>query len=177
MIGLSFGCPLEGPIPEERVLEIAGRLASLGYAEVSIADSIGVANPGQVRRLMRRLQEEFPGVHFSLHLHNTRGLGLANVLAGLEEGVDTFDSALGGLGGSAVVVPGAGGNVPTEDLLNMLHEMSIETGVDLGRVMAASRRVEEILQRPLPSYVLSAGTKEDHFRRGRELAGAKSEGR
>ncbi len=164
VIGLSFGCPLEGDIPEDKVMDLARRLAEMGYREISVADSVGLANPAQVRRLMRRLLREFPGVRFSLHIHNTRGLGLANVVAGLEEGIDTFDSSLGGLGGCPIV-PGGSGNVPTEDLVNLLQEMGVETGVDIQRVMEASRKIGNFLQRPLASYILQAGTRQQLYSR------------
>jgi hydroxymethylglutaryl-CoA lyase len=168
VIGLSFGCPLEGPIPPERVVELTGQLAAQGYTEISIADSMGLANPLQVRRLMRLLLEKFPGIHFSLHLHNHRGLGLANVFAAWEEGIDTFDSAIGGLGGSEVVVSGASGNVPTEDLANMFAEMGLETGLNIERILAASRMIQSVLGRQLPSYVLAHGTPTQFYRRIRE---------
>lgn len=174
VIGLAFGCPLEGPIPEGRVLELTDRLVSIGYREISIADSMGLANPAQVRRMMRRLQQTFSEVHFSLHVHNTRGLGLANVLAAFEEGIDMFDSSIGGLGGSAVVVAGASGNIPTEDLVNMLNEMDIETGVDLNGILTAARIAQDALGRALPSYVLSNGTPAQFYQRVRESEAAKS---
>ena len=163
VVALAFGCPLEGDIAEEKVVELTRRLAEMGYREISIADSAGLANPAQVRRLMRRLVREFPDIHFSMHIHNTRGLGLANVVAGLEEGIDAFDSSLGGLGGCPVV-PGATGNIPTEDLVNMLEEMGVETGVDVEGVMVASRVAEEVLERTLPSYVMAAGTRQQLYR-------------
>lgn len=164
VIGLAFGCPLEGAISEDKVAGLVKRLTALGYREVSLADSVGLANPAHVRRLMGRLQDEFPDVHFSLHLHNTRGLGLANVLAALEEGIDTFDSSLGGLGGCPVV-PGGSGNIATEDLAYLLGEMGIETGINIEGVMAGSRIIGDFLKRSLPSYVLSAGTREQLYRR------------
>ena len=163
VVALAFGCPLEGDIAEEKVVELTRRLAEMGYREISIADSAGLANPAQVRRLMRRLVREFPDIHFSMHIHNTRGLGLANVVAGLEEGIDAFDSSLGGLGGCPVV-PGATGNIPTEDLVNMLEEMGVETGVDVEGVMVASRVAQEVLERTLPSYVMAAGTRQQLYR-------------
>jgi hydroxymethylglutaryl-CoA lyase len=162
-IGVAFGCPLEGEVPEQKVLDFVGQMAETGYREISLADSVGLANPMQIRQMVRRARAQFPDVRFSLHLHNTRGLGLANVLAGLEEGIDTFDSSLGGLGGCPVV-PGATGNIATEDLVNMLHEMGFTTGVDIDGVMAASRLVANFLERRLPSYVLSAGTREQLYR-------------
>ncbi len=174
VIGLSFGCPLTGPVPPERVVELTRRLAEQGYREISIADSMGLANPLQVRRMMRRLQDEFPVVHFSLHVHNTRGLGLANIFAAYEEGIDTFDSSIGGLGGSEVVVAGALGNVATEDLVNMFEEMGVESGVDMEGIQAAGFVAQEILGRQLPSYVLASGTPEQFYQRVREREAAKS---
>jgi hydroxymethylglutaryl-CoA lyase len=173
VIGVAFGCPLEGKVPEQKVVDFIALMVQAGYREISLADSVGLANPSQVREMMRRVQREFPKVHFSLHLHDTRGLGLANVLAGLEEGIDTFDSALGGLGGCPVV-PGATGNIPTEDLVSMLDEMGYVTGIDVDGVMAASRMMAEFLERLLPSHILSSGTAVQLYRRienGRQAAG------
>ena len=175
VIGLSFGCPITGPVPEDRVVELVGRLAAMGYSEISIADSMGLANPAQVRHMMRRLRLEFPHVHFSLHLHNTRGLGLANALVAWEEGTDMFDSSVGGLGGSAVVVSGATGNVGTEDLVNMFHEMGVETGVDMNGLQAAARMAQEIVGRTLPSYILASGTPEQFYERVRAAESVKAE--
>jgi len=163
-LGVAFGCPLEGYVSEQRVLTLVGKLAQIGYREISLADSVGLANPLQVRELARRVQAEFPGVHFSLHMHNTRGLGLANILAALDEGIDTFDSSLGGLGGCPMV-PGGTGNVSTEDLVNMLDEMRFSTGVNLDSIMAASRMMVDFLGRQLPSNVLSAGTRQQLYQR------------
>lgn len=174
VIGLAFGCPYEGPIPEERVLEISGRLVEMGYDELSVADSMGTANPHQVRHMMRRLLDEFPKVHWSLHLHNTRGLGLANALVAWEEGIDMFDSSIGGLGGSAVVVSGASGNISTEDVVNMFHEMGVETGLDMDKLQTAGHLAEEILGRRLPSYVLNHGTRKQFYKRVREAEAAKA---
>jgi hydroxymethylglutaryl-CoA lyase len=162
ILALAFGCPLEGVISEERVVGIANQLIGMGFGELSIADSIGVANPAHVRRLIRKLAKEAALAHYSLHFHNTRGLGLANVLAGIEEGVDTFDSSCGGLGGCPVV-PGGSGNIPTEDLVNMLEEMGISTGVELALVMTAANKLQQFLRRPLASYVLASGTRKQLF--------------
>jgi len=166
-IGLAFGCPLEGHVPVNKVEQLTRQLTQMGFREISIADSVGLANPAQVRRLMGRLRETFPEVHFSLHLHNTRGLGLANAVAALEEGIDAFDASIGGLGGCPVV-PGGSGNIASEDLAHMLSEMGIETGVNIEGVMVASRIAEDFLKRSLPSYVLAAGTREQIFRRAEE---------
>jgi hydroxymethylglutaryl-CoA lyase len=164
VIGLSFGCPLEGAVPEDRVVGLARQVAGMGVDEISVADSIGIAHPVQVRAMVERLRRELPGVHFSLHIHDTRGLGLANALAAMEAGIDTLDSGLGGLGGCPVF-PGATGNIATEDLVNMCSEMGIDTGVDLGPVREASRKVAEFLGRALPSRVLAVGTREELYRR------------
>ncbi len=164
VIGLSFGCPFEGAVPEERVVGLAEQTAGMGIQQISIADSIGIANPAQVRRLVERLRTALPDVHFSLHMHDTRGLGLANALAAMEAGIDTFDTGLGGLGGCPVF-PGATGNIATEDLVNMCEEMGIPTGVDLGPVREASRRVQELLGRALPSRVLAVGTRAELYGR------------
>ena len=163
VIGVAFGCPLEGEVPEDSVFQLAANLANLEVDGLSLADSLGLGNPAQFRRMTRRAKTEFPEMKLSLHIHNTRGLGLANVLAALEEGIDTFDAALGGLGGCPVV-PNATGNIATEDLAYMLGEMGIETGVDIEAVRGASRIVQDFLGRPLPSYILSAGTREQLFR-------------
>lgn len=164
ILALAFGCPLEGDIPEERVVGVANQLIEMGFLELSIADSVGVANPVQVRRVIRTLGRQTSGAHYSLHFHNTRGLGLANVLAGIEEGVNTFDSSCGGLGGCPVV-PGGSGNVPTEDLVNMLEEMGMSTGIDLELVMVATRMIQQFLNHPLASHVLRSGTRKTLFER------------
>ena len=173
ILALAFGCPLEGDIPEASVVEAANKLIDMGFRELSIADSIGVANPVQVRRLIRKLDRETSGARYSLHFHNTRGLGLANVLAGIEEGVDTFDSSCGGLGGCPVV-PGGSGNVPTEDLVNMLEEMGMSTGIDLELVMVASNRIQQFLKHPLASQVLVSGTRKQVFERAAAGSSAQS---
>ena len=165
-VGLSFGCPLEGDVPVDQILRLIRRLRDMGFQEVTIADSVGVANPHQVREMMRQLLDQFPSITFALHFHDTRGLGLANVLAGLEEGVAIFDSSIGGIGGCPVV-PGATGNIATEDLVNMLNEMRLETGVDTDKVMACSRIVQEFFDRTLPSHVLQAGTRYQLYERNR----------
>jgi hydroxymethylglutaryl-CoA lyase len=156
VISVSFGCPYEGHVPPERVFAIAKRLAAAGAAEVGFGDTTGMANPLQVREFFAAAFEELPGVELTAHFHNTRGQGLANVLAALEAGVESFESSFGELGGCPVP-PGATGNIATEDLVSMLHEMGIETGIDLGRLIEASRSVQEMLGRRLGSHVLTAG--------------------
>jgi hydroxymethylglutaryl-CoA lyase len=156
VISVSFGCPFEGEVPPDRVFGIAESLAEAGCAEVSFGDTTGMANPRQVGEFFAVARERLPGVELTAHFHNTRGQGLANVLAALSEGVESFESAFGELGGSPVT-PGATGNLATEDLVSMLHEMRLETGVDLVALIDASRTVQELLGRPLGAHVLRAG--------------------
>jgi hydroxymethylglutaryl-CoA lyase len=156
VISVSFGCPYEGHVPPERVLGIASRLVAAGAAEIGFGDTTGMANPVQVREFFTAAAAELPGVELTAHFHNTRGQGLANVLAALEVGIESFESSFGELGGCPVP-PGATGNIATEDLVSMLHEMGIETGIDLPRLIVASRWAQEVLGRPLGSHVLSAG--------------------
>jgi hydroxymethylglutaryl-CoA lyase len=161
VISTSFGCPYEGHVPPERVYAIATRLAAAGAEEVGFGDTTGMANPRQVRTFFETARAELPGVELTAHFHNTRGQGLANVLAALESGVTSFESSFGELGGCPVP-PGATGNIATEDLVSMLHEMGIATGVDLERLLAASRAVRDVLGRPLGSHVLTAGAIDWH---------------
>ena len=156
VISVVFGCPYEGEVAPDRVLEIADALAEMGCEEVSFGDTTGMANPRQVGQLFASATERLDGVELTAHFHNTRGQGLANVLAALEQGVSSFESAFGELGGSPLT-PGATGNISTEDLVSMLHEMGVETGVDLERLLGASRAAEELLGRPLGAHVLRAG--------------------
>ncbi len=150
-----FGCTLEGPIPDEQILRLAVRLREAGCDEIGLSDTTGYANPAQVRRLIRLVrgavgQEAVTG----LHLHNTRGLGLANVMAGLDEGITTFDSSLGGLGGCPFA-PGASGNIVTEDLVFMLEAMGIDTGVDFEGLMKARAILRAALNPEEPLYGFS----------------------
>ncbi len=157
-VSTCFGCPYEGRVAPEKVVEVARRLVELGCDEVSIGDTIGVAVPSQVADVMGRLGETLPRERLAVHLHDTRGTALANVLAALQEGIAIVDSAAGGLGGCPFA-PGASGNLATEDLLYMLHGMGIETGVDLGKVVRASRGLASRLGRALPSrYLQAAGS-------------------
>jgi len=156
VISTSFGCPYEGRVPPERVLEIARRLHDAGAAEIGFGDTTGMANPLQVRDFFAAAHAALPGVELTAHFHNTRGQGLANVLAALEVGVESFESSFGELGGCPVP-PGATGNVATEDLVSMLHEMGIATGVDLAALIDASSQAQRVLGRPLGSHVLTAG--------------------
>jgi hydroxymethylglutaryl-CoA lyase len=156
VISVSFGCPYEGEVPEDRVLEIAKRLADAGCAEVAFGDTTGMANPVQVKRFFARAAEELPDVELTAHFHNTRGQGLANVFAALEVGVRSFESSFGELGGCPVP-KGATGNIATEDLVSMLHEMGYGTGIDLNALIEAGREAQRVLGRPLGSHVLTAG--------------------
>jgi hydroxymethylglutaryl-CoA lyase len=161
VLSTSFGCPYEGEVPPERVFEIAERLAAAGCAEVGFGDTTGMANPRQVREFFATARERLSGVELTAHFHNTRGQGLANVLAALEEGVDSFEASFGELGGCPVP-PGSTGNVSSEDVVSMLHEMGIETGIDLERLVGASRAAQEVLGRPLGAHVLRAGPVDWH---------------
>ncbi len=156
VISTSFGCPYEGHVPVDRVLDIASALAEAGAVEIGFGDTTGMANPIQVRSFFSKARERLPGVELTAHFHNTRGQGLANVLAALEAGVDSFESSFGELGGCPVPA-GATGNIATEDLVSMLHEMGIATGIDLPRLLDAARAVRDVLGRPLGSHVLLAG--------------------
>ena len=153
VISVAFGCPYEGEVPRERVLDIARRLVAAGCEEIAFGDTTGMANPAQVERFFDGLDL---GVELTGHFHNTRGQGLANVVGALRAGVHSFESSFGELGGCPVP-PGATGNVATEDLVSMLHEMGYETGIDLARVVEAARAAQEVLGRPLGSHVLTAG--------------------
>jgi hydroxymethylglutaryl-CoA lyase len=150
-----FGCPYEGPVDPAVPQRIAERLFEVGVDEISLGDTIGVANPRQVRDIVRRLQPNLPLERIALHMHDTRGTALANVLAGLDEGITIFDSAFGGLGGCPYA-PGASGNLATEDLVYMLEGMGYDTGVDLERLIGASELVAELVSRTLPSKVLQS---------------------
>jgi hydroxymethylglutaryl-CoA lyase len=156
VISVSFGCPYEGEVPVERVLGIAQRLAAAGCEEVAFGDTTGMANPVQVREFFELAGKRLGGVELTAHFHNTRGQGLANVLAALESGVSSFESSFGELGGCPVP-KGATGNIATEDLISMLHEMGIETGIDLSRLLGCARAVQEVLGRPLSGHLLTAG--------------------
>lgn len=161
VISTSFGCPYEGHVPVERVLEIAAALRDAGAQEVGFGDTTGMANPLQVKELFALAFERLAGVELTAHFHNTRGQGLANVLAALEAGVSSFESSFGELGGCPVPA-GATGNIATEDLISMLHEMGVQTGVDLTALLACSRSVQEVLGRPLGSHTLVAGPVDWH---------------
>jgi hydroxymethylglutaryl-CoA lyase len=154
-LSTAFGCPFEGDVPVDRVIGLTRRLLDLGVYEVAVSDTIGIAHPGQVRRVLSRLTSEVPSTAVALHFHDTRGTALANVLASLEFGVRTFDASAGGLGGCPYA-PGASGNLATEDLLYLLQGLGHDTGVDLDAVFAASTALEPRLGHPLPSRYVRA---------------------
>ena len=153
VISVAFGCPYEGEVPRERVLSIARRLVEAGCEEIAFGDTTGMANPAQVWRFFEDLDL---GAELTAHFHNTRGQGLANAVAALGAGVRSFESSFGELGGCPVP-KGATGNIASEDLVSMLHEMGFETGIDLERLVECAREAQRVLGRPLGSHVLTAG--------------------
>jgi len=148
-IQCAFGCVYEGPISEEKVLEMAVRLAEAGAGEIELADTSGMANPLQVRRLVSKTRAAIPHLPISIHLHDTRGLGLANMLAAYETGVNLFDVSAGGLGGCPFL-KGASGNVAAEDAVNLFEQIGVEPGIDLKALCKVVDRYEELLGRSLP---------------------------
>ncbi|MEI7889789.1 MAG: hydroxymethylglutaryl-CoA lyase [Actinomycetes bacterium] len=156
VISTSFGCPYEGRIAPERVMELAARLADAGADEIGFGDTTGMANPVGVREFFELAREVLPGIQLTAHFHNTRGQGLANAVAALQAGVTSFESSFGELGGCPVPA-GATGNVATEDLVSMFEEMGVGTGVDLKALLGTVSRVSELLGRPLGSHTLVAG--------------------
>ena len=159
-LATSFGCPFEGVIPEQQVLDGVARYVELGVDAVTLADTTGMANPRQVEALVKRVRARWPDLELALHFHNTRGMGLANVLAGLAAGVTHYEGCLGGLGGCPFA-PGATGNICTEDLVHMLQSMGYHTGIDLDALLATSRRLGEIVGHELPGQVVKAGKATD----------------
>ena len=156
-ISTSFGCPFEGEVPLGRLEGVVRELVDMGARAIGVADTTGVANPRQVTRTLEHLIPRFPGVEWTIHTHDTRAMAIANILAAMEMGVTNIDASIGGLGGCPFA-PGASGNVCSEDLVHCLHAMGIETGIDLGRLVAVARRVQEIVGRALPGQVVKAGT-------------------
>jgi hydroxymethylglutaryl-CoA lyase len=156
VLSTAFGCPYDGAVASERVLGLCGQLIDMGVEEITFGDTTGMAYPTQVRELSEAYRQRYPETPLCLHFHNTRGTGLANVLAALEVGVDRFDASVGGLGGSPYA-PGATGNISTEDLVHMLHEMGIKTSIDLEALIGCAKMLEELLDRELPGQVMKAG--------------------
>jgi hydroxymethylglutaryl-CoA lyase len=156
VVSTAYGCPYEGDVPVERVVDVAGRAVRDGADSVSFGDTTGMGTPTRVQQLVGELRTAHPDTPLGLHFHNTRGTGLANVLAALQLGVDDFDASVGGLGGCPYA-PGASGNIATEELVHMACDMGIDTGVDLDRLLDAAKLAERIVGRELPSQVLRAG--------------------
>ena len=156
VISSAFGCAVEGWVPPEQVEGIVEAYIAMGVHELILGDTTGMANPQQVSELVRRLQAKLKDVPLGLHFHNTRGAGLANVYAGLIEGVTIFDSSIGGLGGCPFA-PGATGNIATEDVVHMFESMGIDTGIDLPKLLQCGKLVQDIIGKELPSHVLKAG--------------------
>jgi hydroxymethylglutaryl-CoA lyase len=156
VIATAFGCPYEGRVPVARVLDLAGQFAAAGATEIGFGDTTGMANPAQVAEFFGAALERLPGVELTAHFHNTRGQGLANAYAALQAGCTSFESSFGELGGCPVPA-GSTGNIATEDLVSMFHEMGVQTGLDLGKVIDAAREAQAILGRKLTSHSLVAG--------------------
>lgn len=155
-ISAAFGCPFEGEVSPDRVVEVARRVAEARPFEIALADTIGVGVPAQVTELVSRVREAVPGVRLRCHFHNTRNTGLANAFAAVQAGVATLDSSLGGIGGCPFA-PAATGNIPTEDLLYMLHRSGYDTGIDLDRAIETGKWLQEQLGRPVPGMLVKAG--------------------
>jgi isopropylmalate/homocitrate/citramalate synthase len=155
-IATSFGCPFEGPVSPERVMRLATKFVEAGAAEVDFADTVGMAVPPQIERMVLRARREFPDVRVGIHVHNTRNIGLANAYAAVQAGADVLDASTGGAGGCPFA-PKATGNIPMEDLVFMLEGIGIDTGVNLEKLIETSRWFEELLQHALPAMLPKAG--------------------
>jgi hydroxymethylglutaryl-CoA lyase len=161
-ISTSFGCPFEGDVPLARLEWVVQALVDMGAGAIGIADTTGMANPRQVTRTFEHLMPRFPGVEWTIHTHDTRAMAIPNILAAMELGVTNVDASIGGLGGCPFA-PGASGNVCSEDLVHCLHAMGVETGIDLDRLIAVSRRVQTIVGRALPGQVVKAGKSDRRY--------------
>jgi hydroxymethylglutaryl-CoA lyase len=158
-LSTTFGCPFEGRVHEDVVMEFVARFRDAGLDGISLADTTGMANPRQVRELVAKVISRFPPpdeCYYTLHFHNTRGMGLANVVAGIEAGVRSFDGSLAGLGGCPFA-PGATGNICTEDMVNMLEDMGYDTRIDLAKLLAVARRIPAVVGHDTPGQVMKAG--------------------
>lgn len=156
VLSVVFGCPFEGDVPLDRVLDIAGRLVDMGAQQITLGDTTGMAHPRLVQQVCLAFSERFPQIPIRFHPHSARGAGLANVLAALQVGVDRFDASVGGIGGCPFA-PGAPGNVCTEDMVHMLHEMGVETGIDLPQMVECARSLERLLGHEVPGQTVKAG--------------------
>jgi len=158
-LSTTFGCPFEGHVHEDVVMDFVAKFRDMGFDGISLADTTGMANPRQVRELTRKVLERFPPpneTYYTLHFHNTRGMGLANVVAGIESGVRSFDGSVSGLGGCPFA-PGATGNICTEDMVNMLEDMGYDTRVDLAKLLLVARRIPSVVGHDVPGQVMKAG--------------------
>ena len=155
-LSTTFGCPFEGEVPTERVMELVERLIQLGIQGITLCDTTGMANPLQVHTLCSAVRKRWPHIPFTAHFHNTRGMGLANALAAWQAGIQRFDASLGGLGGCPFA-PGATGNVCTEDLVHMFESMGITTGVDLDALLNVAAALPELVGHEVPGQVVKAG--------------------
>lgn len=161
-LGTAFGCPFEGAISEKAVFQVIETYLAHGVDSITLADTTGMANPRQVFELCSKVKDEFPSLPLTLHFHNTRGMGLANILAGIRAGVKRYDSSLGGLGGCPFA-PGASGNVCTEDVVHMLQSMGYDVRVDLDQLLSIADQLQRIVGHPLPSSILKAGKSTDLY--------------
>jgi len=158
-ISVAFGCPYQGDVPEEEVMRVAEGYLEAGASRVLLADTTGMATPARVRNLVRVVKKRFPNIELGIHLHNNRGTAMANLYAALEEGVTVFDTALGGIGGCPNV-PQAAGNLATEDVVFMLEDMGVDTGLDLSALIQAAQLLERILGKVLPGQVMKSGPRD-----------------
>lgn len=155
-VACAFGCPFEGDVPVAAALRVVEAYSRLGFTHLTLGDTTGMATPPTVTRLVEAVRTRFPELPIALHFHNTRGIGLANVVVGLDLGIHEYESSIAGLGGCPFA-PGATGNICTEDLVYLLEETGFDTGIDLAALIAVARRVEEVIGRPLPGQVMKAG--------------------
>jgi hydroxymethylglutaryl-CoA lyase len=155
-LSTSFGCPMEGDVAQQVVEEFAKRFVDLGVRGLTICDTTGMANPAQVTKMSEALQKRFPNTQLTMHFHNTRGMGLANVLAAVQSGITRFDGSLGGLGGCPYA-PGASGNISSEDAIHMLDAMGYDTGMDIPRLLDLARELPAIVGHSVPGQVAKAG--------------------
>ena len=162
-IATAFGCPFEGDVPLDRIELLAGCFAESGYDSLTLGDTTGMATPPLVRATVQRLQSRLPGLKLNLHFHNTRGIGLVNLMEGLSLGITSYESSLAGIGGCPFA-PGATGNVCTEDTVHLMQQLGIETGIDLERLCAVARDLERVLGRPLPGQVMRSGPRLRRYR-------------
>ncbi len=162
-ISMAFGSPWDKEIPVQDVKDIVKAYLNVGVTEISLSDASGMAYPTQVYEICSEMKKEFPQVNWWLHFHNTRGLGIANIVAGMQAGISQFDTSFAGVGGCPFV-PGAAGNVSTEDVIHMCDEMNVETGIDLDKAMMISKKIVQIVGHSTDSYLLRAGKSKDLIR-------------